>query len=77
MLDALHNFSRVTQFGILKVENLVHLTRKYKRVILISPTCNINARAVCIGSYCSPSTIGTSIVLFTQEQNNFMVKHIL
>ena len=30
---------------------------------------------MCIGSYRSPSTIGTNIVPFTLEQNNFMVKH--
>ena len=77
MLDALHNFPRVTQFGILKIENLFRLAMKYKRVILIPLTCNINARAVCIDSYHSPSTIGTSIVPFTLEQNNFMAKHIL
>ena len=46
-------------------------------VIFILLTCNINACAVCTRSYHSPSTIGTSIVPFTLEQNNFIVKHIL
>ena len=77
MLDGLHNFPRFTQFGILKVKNLSRLTRKYKMVIFIPPTYNINAYAVCISSYHFPSTIGTNIVLFTLEQNNFMAKHIL
>ena len=45
-------------------------------VIFIPPTCNINTYAVCIGSYRSLSTIGTSIVSFTLEQNNFMTKFI-
>ena len=50
MLDGLHNFPKFTQFDILKVKNLFRLTRKYKRVIFILSTCNINACAVCIGS---------------------------
>ena len=53
------------------------LTREYKRVIFIPLTCNINAYVVCIGSYRFPLTIGTNIVPFTLEQNNFMAKHIL
>ena len=77
LLDGLLNFPRFTQFSILKIKNLSRLTKKYKRVIFIPPTCNINACAVCIGSYRSPSTIGTSIVPITLEQNNFMAKHIL
>ena len=77
MLDALHDLPRFTQFDIMKVENLFYLIRKYKRVILILLAYDINARAVCINSYRSPSIIGTSIVAFTLKQNNFMVKHIL
>ena len=77
MLDGLHSFPRFTQFGILKVKNLSRLTRKYKRVIFISLTWNINACVVCISFYHSPSTIGISIVPFTLEQNNFMAKHLL
>ena len=46
-------------------------------VIFIPPTYNINAYTVCIGSYRFSSTIGTNIVPFTLEQNNFMTKHIL
>lgn len=73
MLEPFYNFPMVTKFGIIDIEDLLHLNWEDKWIILTPMASYINACEMCIGFNESTST---GIEPFALEKNYTTSKHI-